>query len=179
MSTEHPCGRELAIQQLPTASGFSQKDTGFGEKKFRSNESVCVWRTHVHCACIYGYFHRCVKHTSKCRRPLAAKSKVALALRQSPHKITPRFNAIFFSLYFKIHFKTLIWWINSVWYLIHGDRKLEQLLPGTRGRKGWGVHFYLFHLETLHVHEKVLEMDDGGGCPVMWTYLMCHWTVPF
>ena len=29
---------------------------GFGEKKFRSNESMCVWRTHVHCICIVWIF---------------------------------------------------------------------------------------------------------------------------
>lgn len=50
----------------------------------------------MHFVCIYGYFHRCVKHTSKYRRTFAAKSKVALALRQSPHKITPRFECDFF-----------------------------------------------------------------------------------
>ena len=90
---------ELAIQQLPKVLGFSQKDTGFSEKKFRSNETVCVFGEPT---CIvyalYGYLHRCVKCISKCRRTFAAKSKVALALRQAPHKITPRFECYFFSL---------------------------------------------------------------------------------
>jgi len=47
---------------------------------------------------LFGYLHGCVKHISKCRRTFAAKSKVALALRQSPHSVTPRFDCNFFSL---------------------------------------------------------------------------------
>ena len=44
---------ELAIQQLPKVLGFSQKDTGFSEKKFRSNETVCVCLENPHALCMH------------------------------------------------------------------------------------------------------------------------------
>ena len=77
-----------------------KKEKKKDRKQFRSNESVCgVWRTECIVYILYGYLHRCVKCIVKCIQCVThknvTKSKKALALRQSPPKITSGLNAIF------------------------------------------------------------------------------------